>query len=263
MTAVVAGRLYLVPVPLDFGLAAHALTDTLPQATLECAARLDTWICENAKTLRAFLKRVDAVVPLHKPLQDITIHELPAALRKARRGPAAGADPILRAWLRQARGRDVGLASEAGMPAVADAGREVVAAAQDEGFSIQPLVGPVSLMLALAASGLDGQSFAFAGYAPSDAALRTTFLRQLERTALASGQTQILIETPYRNASLFEALMVTLAASTRLCVASGLTTVDAHVATKKIASWRSTASAAGSRDLKTQLEAPCVFVIGP
>ena len=142
-------------------------------------------------------------------------------------------------------------------------GREVVAAAQDEGFSIQPLVGPVSLMLALAASGLDGQSFAFAGYAPSDAALRTTFLRQLERTALASGQTQILIETPYRNASLFEALMVTLAASTRLCVASGLTTVDAHVATKKVASWRSTASAAGSRDLKTLLEAPCVFVIGP
>ena len=171
------GTLYLVPTPLDFGCDTQApITDVLPQETLRVAASVTHWITENAKSTRAFLKRVDVHVPLTKTIQENTITELPREVHK--KGDHTGefdAKPLLKTAL---AGHDVGLASEAGMPAVADPGSSVVRAAHDLGIRVVPLVGPVSLLLALAASGLNGQNFAFVGYLPQDGAARTLGARQ-------------------------------------------------------------------------------------
>jgi MFS family permease len=162
------GKLYLVPAPLDFGCDVQApLQDVLPLGTLQTAAGITHWICENAKSARAYLKRIDAVAPLAAPLQAQAIQELPREVHK--KGDHAGqfdARPLLAAAL---EGRDIGLLSEAGMPAVADPGSSVARAAHDLGIEVVPLTGPVSLLLALAASGLNGQNFAFVGYLPQDA----------------------------------------------------------------------------------------------
>ncbi len=171
------GRLYLVPNTLDFGLAAGqlpaALDDLLPAGVIRIAARLEHWVCENAKTTRALLKRVDAVTPLAAPLQALSIVELP---RPAKGGAARGG-PTPAQWnelLKPAfAGHDVGLLSEAGLPAVADPGAGLVQAAHDLGLEVIALAGASSLLLALAASGLQGQSFAFVGYLPVDASSRT------------------------------------------------------------------------------------------
>ena len=163
------GTLYLVPTPLDFGCDIQApITDVLPLETLRVAAGVTHWITENAKSTRAFLKRVDAHAPLAKTIQENTITELPREVHK--KGDHTGefdAKPMLKAAL---AGHDVGLVSEAGMPAVADPGSSVVRAAHELGIRVVPLVGPVSLLLALAASGLNGQNFAFVGYLPQDGA---------------------------------------------------------------------------------------------
>lgn len=251
------GTLYLVPAPLDFGCDTQTpLQDSLPNATLATAARLTHWICENAKSARAYLKRVDALYPLVLPLQEQTITELPREVHK--KGDHGGkgsavfdARPLLAAAL---DGHDMGLVSEAGMPAVADPGSSVVRAAHDLGLTVVPLVGPVSLLLALAASGLNGQSFAFVGYLPQDAAERTQRIRALESTALHSGQTQLFIETPYRNAALLQALAQQLQPATRLAVASGLTLQDASIRSMEARQWR--------RAEPPGRHTPAVFAIG-
>ncbi|MFZ3119708.1 MAG: SAM-dependent methyltransferase, partial [Variovorax sp.] len=221
-TEKVLGKLYLVPAPLDFGCDVQApLQDVLPLGTLQAAAQITHWICENAKSARAYLKRIDAVAPLAAPVQAQHIQELPREVHK--KGDHAGqfdARPLLAAAL---EGHDVGLLSEAGMPAVADPGSSVARAAHELGIAVVPLTGPVSLLLALAASGLNGQNFAFVGYLPQDAAARVQRIRELEALALRSGQTQLFIETPYRNAALLQALTQTLQHHTRLAVARGLT----------------------------------------
>ena len=166
------GRLFLVPTPLDFGCAEQApVSDVLPVSTLAMAASLQHWVCENAKSTRAFLKRVSESHPLVAPLAEQKITELPRHVHK-KGDHQSGFDgkPLLAAAL---QGHDIGLISEAGMPAVADPGSSVVRAAHDLGLHVIPLVGPVSLLLALAASGLNGQNFAFVGYLPQDAALGT------------------------------------------------------------------------------------------
>ncbi|MDI9330233.1 MAG: SAM-dependent methyltransferase [Alphaproteobacteria bacterium] len=236
MTSPTPGTLYLVPTPLDFGVGAQALERVLPAHTLQQAAGLNHWVAENAKSLRAFLKRVDALAPLCMPLQEMSITELPRAVHK--QGDHAGwfdARPLLAAAL---SGHNVGLVSEAGMPAVADPGSSVVRAAHDLGLPVMPLVGPVSLLLALAASGLNGQHFAFVGYLPQDPAQRQARLRQLEQLALQSGQTQLWIETPYRNAAMLGATLQTLRPGTRLCVAAGLTLETQSVRSMTVAQWR-------------------------
>lgn len=250
-----AGRLYLVPTPLDFGCAQQApLADVLPAGTITVAARLTHWICENAKTTRAFLKRAGDLQPLALPLQQQRITELPREVhKKGDHGPGAfDAKPLLQAAL---QGEDVGLISEAGMPAVADPGSSVVRAAQDLGIEVVPLVGPVSLLLALAASGLNGQNFAFVGYLPQDAAQRTQRLRDLEALALRTGQTQVFIETPYRNAALWQAMVQGLKPGTRIAVASALTLPTMQCRAGTAAWWRQQAAAV-SNDL------PAVFAIG-
>ncbi|MBX3644864.1 MAG: SAM-dependent methyltransferase [Rubrivivax sp.] len=229
------GRLLLVPNTLDLGAAPVDLQQVLPLGVLQCAARLGHWLAEDARSTRAFLKRVDAVVPLQQPLQAIAIRELP----RPPKGQVVAAEPDWRELLAPARaGHDLGLISEAGLPAVADPGAAVVAAAHRLAIPVVPLPGASSLLLALAASGLNGQSFAFVGYLPQEAAARLARLKELQAASRRGRQTQLLIETPYRNAALLGALLEGLADDTRLAVSCGLSLPDAWNRSDRVADWR-------------------------
>ena len=226
----------------------------MPAGTLVVAARLQHWVCENAKSTRAYLKRVDVSHPLAHTLQTLNVQELPREVHK--KGDHTGnfdARPLLTPAL---QGHDMGLVSEAGMPAIADPGSSVVRAAHELGVPVAPLVGPVSLLLALAASGLNGQNFAFVGYLPQDAAERAQRIRELEALALRHGQTQMVIETPYRNAVLLQALLQTLQPHTRLSTSTGLTLDTARTHSMTVKSWKQTAGAAPDNST------PAVFLIG-
>jgi 16S rRNA (cytidine1402-2'-O)-methyltransferase len=249
------GLLYLVPAPLDFGCAQQSpLEDSMPLQTLRVAASLQHWVCENAKSTRAYLKRVGEIVPLQVAIQAQTLVELPREVHK-KGDHQAGFDarPLLGALL---AGHDLGLVSEAGMPAVADPGSSVVRAAHQLGITVVPLVGPVSLLLALASSGLNGQNFAFVGYVPSDAAERAQRVKTLESLALKTQQTQLFIETPYRNQALLATLLQTLQPSTRLATSSGLTLANACNRSADVKTWK-------SRGWALDNAAPTVFAIGP
>ena len=248
------GKLYLVPAPLDFGCEAQApLADVMPLATMTIAAQLPCWICESAKSTRAYLKRIGELMPLSQPVQALLITELPREVHK--KGDHTGnfdARPMLAAAM---EGRHMGLVSEAGMPAIADPGSSVVRAAHDLGIEVVALTGPMSLMLALASSGLNGQNFAFVGYLPQDAGERSLRINALEATALKTGQTQIFIETPYRNAALLQALLQTLQGNTRLAVSCGLTLDNAWSKSATVAKWKQDKPA-------PPLGLPTVFCIG-
>lgn len=234
------GRLILMPNTLDFGVpgAEMPLQDVLPHLALQQAAGITHWAAENAKTTRAFLKRVDEICPLQRPLQDLQISELP---RPAKGGGKAAADDSA-AWqalLAPAlEGHDLGLISEAGLPAVADPGARLVAAAHAAGIEVVPLSGPSSLLMALAASGLNGQSFAFVGYLPVEAAARAARIRELEQLSQRLSQTQLMIETPYRNEALLRALLASLKPQTQLSVSCGLTLKGGWTRSATVAQWR-------------------------
>jgi 16S rRNA (cytidine1402-2'-O)-methyltransferase len=251
------GKLYLVPAPLDFGCEdAAPLQQVMPQGTLEVAAKLGFWVAENARSTRAYLKRVNELQPLSQPIQALHIQELPREVHK--KGDHSGnfdARPLLQAAL---QGHDMGLVSEAGMPAIADPGSSVVRAAHDLGLQVVPLAGPMSLVMALAASGLNGQNFAFVGYLPQDAGERSQRIRELESIALKTGQTQMFIETPYRNTVLLGALLQTLNSNTRLALSCGLTLEAAWSRSAQVSAWKS------KRDEKpgAPLALPTVFCIG-
>jgi 16S rRNA (cytidine1402-2'-O)-methyltransferase len=249
------GKLYLVPAPLDFGCAALApLQDVMPLGTLRIAAGLSNWVCENAKSTRAYLKRINEFQPLATPVQAQQIQELPREVHKKGDHTAGQFDarPLLAAAL---AGHDIGLVSEAGMPAIADPGSSVVRAAHDLGLQVVALTGPMSLMLALAASGLNGQNFAFVGYLPQDTGGRAQRIRELESLALKTGQTQIFIETPYRNAALLQALVQTLNGNTRLALSCGLTLENCVSRSALISGWK--------RDKPVlPLDLPTVFCLG-
>lgn len=248
------GKLYLVPAPLDFGCEVQApLADVMPLETIRVAAQLPCWICENAKSTRAYLKRVNELRPLAQPVQSLQIQELPREVHK--KGDHSGnfdARPLLIAAM---EGRDMGLVSEAGMPAIADPGSSVVRAAHDLGIQVVPLTGPMSLMLALAASGLNGQNFAFVGYLPQDGSDRTQRIRELESLALKTGQTQIFIETPYRNPALLQALLQSLQSNTRLALSCGLTMSNSWSRSSQVSQWKKDKP-------QVPLDLPAVFCIG-
>lgn len=254
------GTLWLVPAPLDFGTLDAAgqapdLREVLPMGTLRTAARLSHWVVENAKTARAFLKRVHAVVPLAQPLQSLQIQELPRAPKGSRAAVPALPDALLQPAL---SGLEMGLMSEAGMPAVADPGAELVRRAQALGLTVTPLVGPSALLLALAASGMNGQSFAFVGYLPVDEAARAARIRELEGLSRRLGQTQLMIETPYRNAALFQALLQHLQPTTQLSVACGLTLEDGWNHSAPVAQWR---EGRGPASRRAPADRPAVFAL--
>ncbi len=260
------GTLYLVPTPLDFGCESIApITDVMPMGTLQVAAKLTHWISENAKTTRAVIKRVGDVLPLAAPVQQHTITELPREVHKKGDHTPPGqagsfdAKPLLAAAL---QGHDIGLVSEAGMPAVADPGSSVVRAAHALGIQVVPLVGPCSLLLALAASGLNGQNFAFVGYLPIDSAARTQRIKDLEALALKTGQTQLFIEVPHRNAALLQALLATLKPSTRLSLSSGLTLAAAHTRSSDVSQWRAPLPAKNLLTGDLLINLPTVYCLG-
>ncbi len=237
------GTVYLMPNTLDFGVVtAHAATEGLPDlqqvlplGAIRIAARLPCWVAENAKTARAFLKRVHEVVPLSQPLQAITIVELP----RPHKGAAPSQPPRLDALLAPAlAGQDMGLICEAGLPAVADPGAALVQAAHALKLRVEALSGPSSLMLALAASGLNGQSFAFVGYLPIEAAARVARIQALESLSRRAQQTQLMIETPYRNTALRDALLSTLNGNTRLAISCGLTLDTGWSRSDTVTDWK-------------------------
>jgi 16S rRNA (cytidine1402-2'-O)-methyltransferase len=255
-----AYTLVLVPAPLDFGCAVQVpITQVLPQATIERASRINDWICENAKSCRALLGRIGQQQALALPIQQQRLVELPREVHK--KGDHGGRYDarellmgMLQAMAQATDAREMGLVSEAGMPAVADPGSSVVRAAHALGLRVEPLVGPSSLLMALAASGLNGQNFAFVGYLPVDAAARTQRLRALEQLARQSGQTQLFIEVPHRNAALWKALLSALRADTVLSVASGLSLPQAWVRSASVAQWKS--------GVAPPFDAPCVIGLG-
>ena len=231
-----SGRLLLVPNALDLGAAEVDLREVVPDGASRGAAVLTQWVVEDARSARAFLKRVATHVPLTQPLQTLSIIELPRPRKGSQQSIAPSA---LSALLAPAlAGIDIGLLSEAGLPGVADPGAALVQAAHDLGIAVWPLAGASSLMLALAGSGLNGQSFAFVGYLPQDAAARATRLRELETLSRRQQQTQLMIETPYRNGALLGALLTVLAPNTRLSISLGLTLPEGWVRCHTIAQWR-------------------------
>ena len=221
------GTLFLIPNTLG---ETEALSSVLPEQVQRITAQLDYFVAENAKTARAFLKLVNANHPLAKPLQEITISELNVNT------PAAALAGLLAPLL---AGRDGGLVSEAGVPAVADPGADLVRLAHQHNIPVRPLVGPSSLLLAVMASGLNGQSFAFNGYLPTDAAQRATRIKELETRSRKEKQTQLFIETPYRNAAMLEALVASCSPSTLVCVATDLSLASETIRTMTAAQWKS------------------------
>jgi len=235
------GTLFLVPNTLDFGApgAQADIVELLPLGALRVAARLQHWVAENAKTTRAFLKRVDAAVPLARPLQEIRVVELPKAPkgRAADAGAAVvkGQETLLGPAL---DGHDMGLLSEAGLPALADPGALLVGAAHAAGVRIVTLPGASAIALAVAASGLNGQSFAFVGYLPVEEHARAARIRELEAHSRRAGQTIVIIETPYRNQAVLEALVAHLRPDTRLAMSLGLTLAGELTRSGSVAQWR-------------------------
>lgn len=215
------GTLYLIPVPLG----PNSPEEVLPAPVLERTRQLSHFVAEHAKSARAFLKA--ASHPL--PLQQIAISELNEHTREA--DVAALLAPLH-------AGDDVGLISEAGCPAVADPGANLVAQAQKEGIRVVPMIGPSSLLLALMASGLSGQNFAFHGYLPAKEDERKKRLKELEAESRKHRQTQLFIETPYRNRQMLETLLGNCAPQTRLCVATDLSLPSESVTTHLISAWR-------------------------
>jgi 16S rRNA (cytidine1402-2'-O)-methyltransferase len=253
------GKLFLVPAPLDFGCDEDIdLKQVMPIGTLCAAANITHWICENAKTTRAYLKRIDACTPLKVSIQTQTIVELPRQVHK--KGDHLGGFDAKLLLAPALEGQDLGLVSEAGMPAVADPGSSVVRAAHELGIQVIPLVGPVSLLLALASSGLNGQNFAFVGYLPQDPQDRARRIKELEQIALKSGQTQLFIETPYRNAALWSSLIQTLLPGSRIAFSSGLTLTNAVNQSGTAQQWRKLPSGKMPEGLNNQT--PAVFAIG-
>ncbi len=242
------GTLYLLPNLLGAPDAQQPLFDVIPVEVQKLCAGLGHFVAENAKSTRAFLKLVNANYPLTRPLQDIQIRELDV-------NTAASALPLLLQPLLD--GVDVGLISEAGVPAVADPGANLVRLAHQHQIRVRPMVGPSSLLLAVMASGLNGQSFAFNGYLPTDGGQRSKRIVELEQRSRKDRQTQIFIETPYRNGALLDALCKTLQPTTLLCVATDLTLSSESVLNATVGHW-STRIARG--DLPDFNRKPTVFL---
>ncbi len=218
------GRLYLIPVPLG----GDSVAAVLPHPVQECARRLKHFVAENAKSARAFLK----ALPADTPLQQIEIWEL------NEHSQAETIPPLLEPLL---SGFDVGLVSEAGCPAVADPGAQLVALAHAKGIEVIPLVGPSAILLALMGSGLCGQNFAFHGYLPAKDDQRQKVIRALEKDSRQEKRTHIFIETPYRNRKMLESLISLCADQTRICVATDLTLASERITTGTAAQWKTKA----------------------
>lgn len=215
---VAAGTLYLIPIPI-----ADGALQTLSAEIAVHTAQITHYFVENVRTARRFLRAVHPALVIDSlHFSEIDKHT----------GPDTG---LLRSWLKE--GHTVGIMSEAGCPGIADPGAELVSIAQDMGAKVVPLVGPNSIILALMASGLNGQSFCFTGYIPVKDPMRTKRIKELEATSIREKQTQIFIETPYRNDQLFADLLKNCNGHTRICIARNITAEDAFIKTKTMKEW--------------------------
>ncbi len=215
------GTLYLIPTPLS----KENINWVIPTAVQQRVADISHYIVEHPKTARQFLKQVGCKLPLQQiSMQVLDEHTQAKDLLSL-------LEPLL-------AGHDVGLVSEAGCPAVADPGAGLVRLAHQKNITVVPLVGPSSIMMALMASGLNGECFAFNGYLPIEIDARVRKIMELEKLSMHGDQTQIFIETPYRNQKLLEQLIKTCRDSTELCVASHLTADNERIITKPIRAWK-------------------------
>lgn len=220
MTATAQPTLYLIPVPMGDSPVEHVL----PAYNIDIVRRLHCFIVENLRSARRALKQMDKSIDINACTffilnEHTDPRELPAML-----------EPMT-------QGHSIGIISEAGCPAIADPGADIVAIAQRRGYRVEPLVGPSSILLSLMGSGFNGQSFAFLGYLPIDAPARTSRLREMERRITRENQTQIFIETPYRNNRLIAELAKNLPGNLLLCVASDITCSRQSIITRPLSQW--------------------------
>jgi len=232
-----SGRLYLVPAWLSED---TPPADTVPAAVLQRVRTLERFIVEDAKSARRYL----AACGHPKPMRELAFEEL------NEHTPDSAIPALLEPVL---AGADAGVLSEAGVPAVADPGAKLVAAAHARGIAVVPMVGPSSILLALMASGLDGQRFRFVGYLPADAAARKGAIAELERQSARNRETQIFIETPYRNDAMLQELVATLRGETRLAVAVDLTASTEWIRSARVSEWKSGVPQVGKR--------PAIFLL--
>lgn len=229
--------LYLIPVTLGD----TPLGQVLPAYNTDIIRQIKHFIVEDIRSARRFLKKVDKEIVI----DDLTFYPM---------GKHASAD-LFSSYLRPLElGFPVGVISEAGCPAVADPGADVVAIAQRKGLRVIPLVGPSSMILAVMASGFNGQSFAFNGYLPIDPGERVRKIKTLEQRVYSEHQTQLFIETPYRNAKMFEEILRTCRAQTKLCVAAGITCKEEYIKTRTVQEWKKHA-------LPDLSKVPAIFLI--
>jgi 16S rRNA (cytidine1402-2'-O)-methyltransferase len=228
--------LYLIPTSLG----ETDLDRILPAYNNEIVNRLDFFIVEDVRTARRFLKKINPATDIDsKTFYVLNQHTRPEEI-------AGFLKPL-------SEGREVGVISEAGCPAIADPGADVVAIAQEKGFKVVPLVGPSSILLALMASGFNGQSFAFNGYLPVQLADRTKAIKRLENRAHSEKQSQIFIETPYRNMKMLEDILAVCQPATRLCIAADITLETEFIRTKTIRDWK--------KQLPDLNKRPCIFIL--
>ncbi|MDM8177634.1 SAM-dependent methyltransferase [Olivibacter sp. 47] len=216
------GTLYLLPVPLSDQAASASYTTYFS----EVINAIDEYIVENEKTARKFLKQAG----LKMPQQQLVLHDYGKHARDE-----YDKDRFFKALL---EGKDVGLMSEAGCPGIADPGADIVARAHQLGIKVRPLVGPNSMILALMASGFNGQTFAFHGYLPIDKAARAKKIKELEQVAQKAKQTQLFMETPFRNNQLLEEVLKVCSPKTRLCIACNITDPDEWISSDSIENWK-------------------------
>ena len=230
------GRLFLIPSPLGD----NDPAEVIPAPVLAGLSRFRTFVVEEIRTARRFLSKAG----LKGKIEDLEFHELNEHTQDAQ----------IEGYLKLFDGgNDVALISEAGLPAVADPGAQLVALAHRHGIEVVPASGPSSLMLALMSSGLNGQCFAFCGYLPAKNDERRSRLRQIEKISASARQTQIFIETPYRNDAMLKDILDVCQPSTKLCIAADITLPQAYIRTKKISEWRKDVPSIGKR--------PCVFLL--
>lgn len=231
------GKLYLIPSPLGD----NDPAEVIPGPVLGLLQGFRTFVVEETRTARRYLSRAG----MKGRISELEFHEL-----NEHTAPEQ-TESYLKLF---ENGNDVALISEAGLPAVADPGARLVALAHRHGIEVVPCVGPSSLMLALMASGMNGQSFAFCGYLPAKPDERKQQLKAIEKIASGTGQSQIFIETPYRNDAMLKDILEVCMPGTKLCIAADITLPDASIRTMTVAEWRKEGTVIGKR--------PCVFIIG-
>jgi 16S rRNA (cytidine1402-2'-O)-methyltransferase len=231
------GTLYMIPVTLG----ETAINKVIPELNNELINEIDIYIVENIKTARRFLKKTGIL----KPINELTFFELNKRTHTTE----------LPTFLKPIEeGKNIGVLSEAGCPGVADPGADIVALAQQQKIKVVPLVGPSSILLALMASGFNGQSFCFNGYLPKDQKERTRKLKELEKLAKIKQQTQLFIETPFRNSHVIEDIIKNCFSTTKLCIAIDITLQTEQIYTKTVEEWKTTKINLHKR--------PCIFLIG-